>query len=57
MPVGKSLMIAAQNCLADASNDLSQPYIKLSARPALIDGRLELRQVDLRPFAVTGSST
>ncbi|MBO0736127.1 MAG: hypothetical protein J2P48_06105 [Alphaproteobacteria bacterium] len=57
MPVGKSLTIAAQNCFADPSNDLSQPCIKLSARPALIDGRLELRQVDLRLFAVTGSST
>jgi uncharacterized circularly permuted ATP-grasp superfamily protein len=43
--------------LADPSNYISQPCIKLSVAPTLIDGRLEPRHVDLRPFAVTGAST
>ena len=43
--------------LADPSNYISQPCIKLSVAPTLIDGHIEARHVDLRPFAVTGSST
>jgi uncharacterized circularly permuted ATP-grasp superfamily protein len=43
--------------LADPSNYISQPCIKLSVAPTLVDGRVEPRHVDLRPFAVTGSST
>ena len=31
--------------------------IKLSVAPTLVDGGLEPRHVDLRPFAITGSST
>src|SRR5262252_5693390 len=42
---------------ADPSNYISQPCIKLSVTPTLIDGRVEPRHVDLRPFAITGSST
>ena len=41
--------------LADPSNYISQPCINLSVAPTLIDGRIEARHVDLRPFAVTGS--
>jgi uncharacterized circularly permuted ATP-grasp superfamily protein len=43
--------------LADPANYISQPCIKLSVAPTLVDGRVEPRHVDLRPFAVTGSST
>jgi uncharacterized circularly permuted ATP-grasp superfamily protein len=43
--------------IADPANFISQPCIKLSVTPTLIDGRVEPRHVDLRPFAVTGSST
>jgi uncharacterized circularly permuted ATP-grasp superfamily protein len=43
--------------LADPANYISQPCIGLSVAPTLVDGRIEPRHVDLRPFAVTGSST
>ena len=43
--------------LADPANYISQPCINLSVAPTLVDGRIEPRHVDLRPFAVTGSST
>jgi uncharacterized circularly permuted ATP-grasp superfamily protein len=43
--------------LADPANFISQPCVKLSVTPTLIDGLVEPRHVDLRPFAVTGSST
>ncbi|MGA8552733.1 MAG: circularly permuted type 2 ATP-grasp protein [Stellaceae bacterium] len=43
--------------LADPSNYISQPCINLSVAPTLIEGRIEARHVDLRPFAVTGAST
>ena len=43
--------------VADPANYISQPCINLSVAPTLVDGRIEPRHVDLRPFAVTGSST
>jgi uncharacterized circularly permuted ATP-grasp superfamily protein len=43
--------------IAHPANFISQPCIKLSVTPTLIDGRVEPRHVDLRPFAITGSST
>jgi uncharacterized circularly permuted ATP-grasp superfamily protein len=43
--------------VADPGNYISQPCINLSVAPTLVDGRIEPRHVDLRPFAVTGSST
>jgi uncharacterized circularly permuted ATP-grasp superfamily protein len=43
--------------LADPANYISQPCISLSVAPTLVDSRIEPRHVDLRPFAVTGSST
>jgi uncharacterized circularly permuted ATP-grasp superfamily protein len=43
--------------LADPANYISQPCINLSVAPTLVDGHIEARHVDLRPFAVTGSST
>ena len=46
-----------EKLLADPENYISQPCINLSVAPTLIDGAIEPRHVDLRPFAVTGSST
>ncbi|HEV2186449.1 MAG TPA: circularly permuted type 2 ATP-grasp protein [Stellaceae bacterium] len=41
----------------DPANYISQPCINLSVSPTLIDGKVEPRHVDLRPFAITGEST
>jgi len=43
--------------LADPTNYISQPCISLSVSPTLIDGAVEPRHVDLRPFAITGKDT
>ena len=43
--------------LADPANYISQPCISLSVSPTLVDGGVEPRHVDLRPFAVTGAKT
>jgi uncharacterized circularly permuted ATP-grasp superfamily protein len=43
--------------LADPANYISQPCIDLSVCPTLVDGGVEPRHVDLRPFAVTGAKT
>ena len=43
--------------LDDPANYISQPCISLSVAPTLIDGDVEPRHVDLRPFAITGEST
>ncbi len=43
--------------LADPANFISQPMIDLSVCPTLIDGMIEPRHVDLRPFVVTGQSS
>jgi uncharacterized circularly permuted ATP-grasp superfamily protein len=43
--------------IADPTNYISQPCIDLSVAPTLVDGRVGPRHVDLRPFAVTGTST
>jgi uncharacterized circularly permuted ATP-grasp superfamily protein len=43
--------------LADPANYISQPCIDLSVAPTLVNGGVEPRHVDLRPFAVTGAST
>ncbi|HTW53169.1 MAG TPA: circularly permuted type 2 ATP-grasp protein [Stellaceae bacterium] len=43
--------------LADPANYISQPCISLSVSPTLIDGAVEPRHVDLRPFAITGKDT
>jgi uncharacterized circularly permuted ATP-grasp superfamily protein len=42
---------------ADPSNYISQPCIGLSVSPTLVGEAVEPRHVDLRPFAITGSST
>jgi uncharacterized circularly permuted ATP-grasp superfamily protein len=42
---------------ADPSNYISQPVIDLSVSPTLIEGKVEARHVDLRPFIVTGKES
>ena len=42
---------------ADPAGFVSQPTLKLSRAPCLIDGRIEPRHVDLRPFILSGSKT
>jgi uncharacterized circularly permuted ATP-grasp superfamily protein len=43
--------------LADPANYILQPCISLSVSPTLIDGAVEPRHVDFRPFAITGKET
>src|SRR4051794_17830792 len=43
--------------VADPANYISQPCISLSVGPTLVDGGVEPRHVDLRPFAITGRDT
>jgi uncharacterized circularly permuted ATP-grasp superfamily protein len=43
--------------LADPSNYISQPTLKLSVSPTLCEDGVRGRHVDLRPFAVTGKDT
>ncbi len=43
--------------LADPANYISQPCISLSVAPTLVEGAVEPRHVDLRPFAITGART
>jgi uncharacterized circularly permuted ATP-grasp superfamily protein len=38
----------------DPSNYIAQPTIQLSTAPCLIDGNVEARHVDLRPFILSG---
>src|SRR5690606_26013798 len=40
--------------LEDPRNFIAQPIINLSSSPCYIDGRLQPRRVDLRPFALYG---
>ena len=42
---------------ADPAGYISQPTLALSRAPCLIDGRIESRHVDLRPFILTGRET
>jgi len=43
--------------VADPAKYISQPMVKLSVCPTLVDGKLRPRHVDLRPFAITGKRT
>ena len=42
---------------AQPENYISQPTLDLSRAPCLIEGRLEARHVDLRPFVLHGAET
>jgi uncharacterized circularly permuted ATP-grasp superfamily protein len=44
----------AQRLKADPSNYIAQPTIQLSTAPCLVDGGIEARHVDLRPFILAG---
>jgi uncharacterized circularly permuted ATP-grasp superfamily protein len=44
----------AEALKADPDNYIAQPVIQLSTAPCLVDGRIEPRHVDLRPFILSG---
>jgi uncharacterized circularly permuted ATP-grasp superfamily protein len=44
----------AEQIRADPANYIAQPTIQLSTAPCLIDGKMEPRHVDLRPFILSG---
>ena len=47
----------ADTLRARPENYISQPTLALSRAPCLVDGRLEARHVDLRPFVLHGEDT
>ena len=47
----------AKSVRANPANFISQPVLALSRAPCLIDGRIEPRHVDLRPFVLRGRAT
>ena len=57
----KSTRAELEECRAriekDPANYISQPVIDLSVCPTLIDGAIEPRHVDLRPYIVTGKES
>ena len=62
MLVGRHASRAERDAFADKirarpANYISQPTLDLSWAPCLIDGRLEPRHVDLRPFVLHGADT
>jgi uncharacterized circularly permuted ATP-grasp superfamily protein len=46
----------AEKLKADPENYIAQPTIQLSTAPCLVDGRIEPRHVDLRPFVLCGQN-
>jgi uncharacterized circularly permuted ATP-grasp superfamily protein len=48
---------ARQRIEANPANYISQPMVGLSVSPTLVDGRIEPRHVDLRPYIITGKSS
>ncbi len=44
----------AEALKADPDNYIAQPVIQLSTAPCVIDGKIEPRHVDLRPFILSG---
>ena len=45
----------AEQLRANPDNYIAQPTIQLSTAPCLVDGRIEPRHVDLRPFILSGA--
>ncbi len=43
--------------LADPRNYIAQPVLSLSTAPCFIDGAIEPRHVDLRPYVLFGEKT
>jgi uncharacterized circularly permuted ATP-grasp superfamily protein len=59
MLVGPHATVAERDAFAEAlkadpENYIAQPTIQLSTAPCLVDGRIEPRHVDLRPFILSG---
>lgn len=50
----QELTACAEAILDDPRNWVAQPIIDLSTVPTLIDGKMQSRHVDLRPFILTG---
>jgi uncharacterized circularly permuted ATP-grasp superfamily protein len=46
-----------QKIMANPDNFIAQPTLSLSTCPTFVDGRLEPRHVDLRPYVLTGENT
>jgi len=53
----EELTACAEAILDDPRNWVAQPIINLSTVPTLIDGKMESRHVDLRPFILTGENS
>jgi len=49
--------VARAALIADPSNWISQPVVGLSVVPAPLENSIRSRQLDLRPYAVTGRDT
>lgn len=47
----------AENIMADPRNYIAQEVLSLSRHPCLIDGVMEARHIDLRPFVLSGTDT
>ncbi len=47
----------AEKIKADPDNYIAQPTIQLSTAPTFVDGAVEARHVDLRPFILHGETT
>ena len=47
----------ARQLVADPANYIAQPTIQLSTAPCLVDGQIEPRHVDLRPFILCAENT
>ena len=47
----------AKGVMADPADFISQPVLSLSRSPCLIEGQIEPRHVDLRPFVLRGRET
>ncbi|MBK8176415.1 MAG: circularly permuted type 2 ATP-grasp protein [Rhodospirillales bacterium] len=43
--------------LGDPENFIAQPTLNLSTVPTMVDGKIEPRHVDLRPYVLTGETT
>lgn len=46
-----------RNILDNPRNYIAQEVVELSTHPTFVDGKLEPRHIDLRPFVVTGETT
>jgi uncharacterized circularly permuted ATP-grasp superfamily protein len=51
------LAAAVEEIESDPRNWVAQPILSLSTVPTLIDGSIEQRHVDLRPFILTGKQS